>query len=87
MSDEGGGMKSAGNDTTELLRVAQSDNGVNFVWSVVDAESEAFLLSAHKSSGFNPVRFAIRASIFGPTSSRSWNAKTKSGHPSRASTR
>jgi len=30
-------------------------------------------------SGFNPVFFAIRASMRGPISSRSWKAKTKSG--------
>ena len=38
-----------------------------------------------RSSGRMPVRLATRASIRGPISSLSWNAKTKSGKPSRAS--
>ena len=33
------------------------------------------------------MRFAIRASMCGPTSSLSWNAKTKSGHDARSSVR
>jgi hypothetical protein len=33
-------------------------------------------LLAYKSSGRKPVRFAIRANILGPISSRSWNANT-----------
>ena len=36
-----------------------------------------------RSSGVNPVRLAIRASMRGPISSPSWKAKTKSGQPSR----
>ena len=40
---------------------------------------------SHRSSGVNPVRLAIRASIRRTDlSSPSWNAKTKSGHPGRA---
>jgi hypothetical protein len=35
----------------------------------------------YRSSGRRPVCFAIRASIFGPSSSSSWNANTKSGDP------
>jgi hypothetical protein len=31
-------------------------------------------VSIHKSSGRNPVRFAVRATIRGPISSLSWNA-------------
>jgi hypothetical protein len=39
------------------------------------------------SSGVSPVRFAIRASMRGPTSSSSWKANTKSGQPDRSSVR
>jgi hypothetical protein len=39
--------------------------------------------ASYKSFGVKPVLFPIRASIFGPISSRSWNAKTTSGHPGR----
>ena len=40
---------------------------------------------SHRSSGVNPVRLAIRASIRRTDlSSPSWNAKTKSDHPGRA---
>ena len=39
--------------------------------------------SHHKSSAVNPVCFAIRASIFGPISTLSWNAQTKSAYPVR----
>jgi hypothetical protein len=35
----------------------------------------------YRSSGRSPVRFASRASVRGPISSLSWNAKTTSGHP------
>src|SRR6185503_3821800 len=35
-------------------------------------------LGGQRSSGVKPVRFAIRAIIFGPISSLSWNAKTTS---------
>jgi len=41
---------------------------------------------SYKSSGVSPVRRAIRASILGPISSLSWNAKTMSGHPVRLKT-
>ena len=37
----------------------------------------------YKSSGSNPVRLEMRASIFGPISSPSWKAKTMSGQPGR----
>ena len=40
-----------------------------------------------RSSGLSPVCLAIRDSIRGPISSRSWNAKVKSGQPGRQSTR
>lgn len=36
---------------------------------------------SHRSSGRRPVRRAIRASMRGPISSPSWNAKTTSGQP------
>ena len=39
------------------------------------------------SFGVMPVCFAIRASIFGPISSPSWNAKTKSAYSARLSVR
>ena len=42
---------------------------------------------AHRSRGRKPVRLAMRASILGPISSRSWNANTMSGEPSRARVR
>jgi len=42
---------------------------------------------SHRSSGFKPVCFAIRASIRGPTSSPWWKANTKSGEPDRDKTR
>ena len=41
----------------------------------------------YRSFGVRSVRRAMRESIFGPISSRSWKAKTKSGHPFLASTR
>jgi hypothetical protein len=41
----------------------------------------------YRSSGVKPVRFAIRASIFGPISSSSWEAKTTSDQFERASVR
>jgi hypothetical protein len=41
----------------------------------------------YRSSGRSPVRLAIRASMRGPISSESWNAKTKSSWPGRARTR
>ena len=41
----------------------------------------------YKSPGAMPVCLAIRASIRGPISSPSWNAKTTSGHPSRDNVR
>ena len=41
----------------------------------------------YKSSGCKPVCRAIRASIFGPISSLSWNAKTKLGRPALTKTR
>jgi hypothetical protein len=40
-----------------------------------------------RSSGVSPVRFAILANIFGPISSSSWNAKTKSSEFGRLSVR
>jgi hypothetical protein len=43
--------------------------------------------ASYKSFGVKPVLFPIRASIFGPISSRSWNAKTTSGQPGRERTR
>src|SRR3989338_1841099 len=39
----------------------------------------------YRSFGDRPVCLAMRASIFGPISSPSWKAKTKSGQPLRAS--
>ena len=42
---------------------------------------------AHKSSGVNPVRLAMRDSNLGPISSPSWWAKTWLGQPGRAKTR
>ncbi len=44
-------------------------------------------ISCYRSSGFRPVRFAIRANMCGPISSSSWKAKTKSGQPPRANVR
>lgn len=41
------------------------------------------LQNGYRSFGDRPVCFAIRASIFGPISSPSWKAKTKSGQPFR----
>lgn len=41
----------------------------------------------YRSRGRRPVCFAMCASIRGPISSPSWNANTKSGHPSRDNVR
>ncbi len=41
----------------------------------------------YKSFGVKPVRFAMRASIFGPLSSSSWNEKTTSFQFARLSVR
>jgi hypothetical protein len=38
----------------------------------------------YRSYGVRPVRLAIRASMRGPVSSRSWNGNTTSGQPARA---
>lgn len=44
-------------------------------------------VNSHRSLGVNPVLFAMRVSILGPISSRSWKAKVKSGQPDRSRTR
>ena len=43
--------------------------------------------STQRSLGVRPLRFAIRASMRGPISSLSWNAKMKSSHDGRSSVR
>jgi hypothetical protein len=45
------------------------------------------MIDSYKSEGVSPVRFAIRASMCGPISSPSWNAKTKSSQFGRVSVR
>ena len=63
-----------------MVRVAPRLSAVVDMAGTIRSES-------YKSSGFNPVRFAIRASIAGPISSSSWNANTKSGKPDRDNVR
>ncbi len=75
---------SGGRQTVPLLRYCRSSD------TYIYAKGESALIlggfPAQRSPGVSPVRFAIRESIRGPISSVSWNAKTKSGQPSRLMT-
>ena len=86
----------------KMMNVRSTDGNLSIAWSGCEAfagnprtggggvphlcKSQAPAWSPQRSSGLRPVRLEMRASMRGPSSSRSRNAKTTFGQPSRANT-